>query len=67
MAYSAIITYPVYDLNSSLFIELIRDILQKEFLNQINTQGKSFRPTYSRNAGMNTPNAPQIADMHINP
>jgi hypothetical protein len=45
MAYTVKLTYPVYDLNSSEFIEIIRTILETEFANQISVHGKTFLPT----------------------
>lgn len=38
------ITYSVYDLNSSLFIDVIKNILEVEFNNQITVHGNTFLP-----------------------
>lgn len=43
--YTPLLTYPVYDLNSSEFIELLASILEAEFNEQITTFGKDFLPT----------------------
>ncbi len=43
--YTPLLTYPVYDLNSSEFVELIRNILEVEFNNQITEHSKTFLPT----------------------
>lgn len=43
--YTTRITYPVYDLNSSEFVTLIKNVLQAEFTEQIASHGKSFLPT----------------------
>lgn len=44
MSYSAQITYPIYDLNSTLFVELVREVLEVEFLNQRTNHSKTFLP-----------------------
>jgi hypothetical protein len=44
MSYSALLTYGVYDLNSSLFLDLIREILQAEFTKQVTDFSKDFLP-----------------------
>lgn len=44
MAYISLITYGIYDLNSSLFLELIREILEVEFNKQRNQFAKTFLP-----------------------
>jgi hypothetical protein len=44
MAYESKITYEVDDLNSSIFLEMIREILQVEFLNQRTEHSKTFLP-----------------------
>ena len=44
MAYSPLITHATYDLNSSLFLELVREVLQVEFLNQRNNFAQTFLP-----------------------
>jgi len=44
MPYSSKITYEVYDLNSSLFLELIREVLEAEFTKQIADFDKDFLP-----------------------
>lgn len=44
MAYTSLITYSIYDLNSSLFLELIREILEVEFNKQRNQFAKTFLP-----------------------
>jgi hypothetical protein len=44
MAYSSVITYPVYDLNSTEFLEVVRELLQVEMLNQRTAHGKIFLP-----------------------
>jgi len=45
MAYTTQVTYPVYDLNSSFFIELLKEVLEVEFNNQITTHANTFLPT----------------------
>lgn len=42
--YTSQLTYPVYDLNSTEFMEVVREVLQVEMLNQKNNHGKSFLP-----------------------
>ena len=44
MAYTAQLTYPVYDLNSSLFLEVLKDVLQSELINQRLTTSLQFLP-----------------------
>lgn len=44
MAYTARLTYSVYDLNSSLFLEVVRELLQAEFINQRLTPALQFLP-----------------------
>ncbi len=44
MAYSTKITYPIYNLNSTEFLEVVRELLQVEMLNQRNNHGKTFLP-----------------------
>jgi hypothetical protein len=44
MAYSALLTYSIYDTNSSEFLELIRSILEAEFVKQRNSYSKTFLP-----------------------
>lgn len=43
--YTPLLTYPVYDLNSSEFVEIIRKILEVEFNNQITVHSKTFLPS----------------------
>lgn len=43
--YTSLITYPVYNLNSSEFAIMIKDILQAEFTEQRATHNKTFLPT----------------------
>lgn len=42
--YSSLITYSIYDLNSSLFLELIREVLDVEFTKQRDEFGNTFLP-----------------------
>lgn len=49
MAYTSKITYPVYDLNSTLFVELVREVLQVEFLEQRNNHSKDYLPLVVKN------------------
>jgi len=64
MIYSPKITYPIYDLNSSLFLEIIRNILETEFQNQINIFGNLFLPiSVSSDSYLLDP----ISDKEINP
>jgi hypothetical protein len=64
MSYTSKLTYPVYDLNSSIFIAMIQEILQAEFQNQITTHGKTFLPTSVKtDEYLLSP----IADKEINP
>jgi len=42
--YSSKITNPIYDLNSSLFLEIVREILEAEFVNQRTNFAKTFLP-----------------------
>jgi hypothetical protein len=44
MAYSALLTYSIYDTNSSVFLELIRSILEAEFVKQRGSFSKTFLP-----------------------
>lgn len=44
MAYLPQLTYPVYDLNSTEFMEVVREVLQVEMLNQKNNHSKPFLP-----------------------
>ena len=62
--YESLITYPVYDLNSSEFVELIKDILEAEFSEQRSTHSKTFLPTEVKtDEYLLSP----IADKEINP
>jgi hypothetical protein len=62
--YSAKITYGVYDSNSSLFLELIRTIIETEFTKQRNTLSKTFLPkTVKGDEYLLSP----IADKEIDP
>lgn len=45
MSYSPVITYEVYDLNSSLFLALIKEILEAEFAVQIEEYENDFLPS----------------------
>lgn len=64
MAYTSILTYPIYDLNSSDFIQLIADILKTEFLNQRTVHGKTFLPIdVKKDEYLLSP----ISDKEINP
>ena len=62
--YTSLLTYPVYDSNSSEFLELIRSILKAEFDKQISTYSKDFLPTEVKTDEYLL--AP-IADKEINP
>lgn len=42
--YSSLITYSIQDLNSSTFMDLIKEILEAEFQEQILTYAKTFLP-----------------------
>ena len=42
---SSILTYPIYDLNSSEFVTLLKQILEVEFNNQIDNHSIDFLPT----------------------
>lgn len=44
MAYTSQLTYGVYNQNATLFLEVVREVLEVEFLNQKNNFGKSFLP-----------------------
>lgn len=44
MAYTSKINYSIYDLNSSLFVDVIKEVLQVEFLKQRTTYSKTFLP-----------------------
>lgn len=44
MAYKAQITYPVYELNSTEFMNVVKEVLQVEMLNQRTTHGKTYLP-----------------------
>ena len=44
MSYSALLTYEVYDLNSSLFLGLIKEVLEAEFTKQIEDYDNDFLP-----------------------
>lgn len=44
MAYTSQITYPIYDLNSTEFMEVVRELLQIEMLNQRTAHGKAYLP-----------------------
>lgn len=58
------LTYSVYDLNSSKFLTIIRDILELEFNNQRTIHGNTFLPTQVRtDEYLLNP----IADKEINP
>jgi hypothetical protein len=62
--YESLITYPVYDLNSSEFVELIKEILEAEFSEQRTTHNKTFLPTEVKtDEYLLSP----IADKEINP
>ena len=64
MSYISKLTYPIYDLNSSLFVTVLQEILQTEFQNQISTHGKTFLPTEVKtDEYLLSP----IADKEINP
>lgn len=47
--YSAKITYPIYDLNNTLFIGIIQEVLEAEFLKQRTAHSKDFLPTSVKN------------------
>lgn len=58
------LTYPVYDLNSSEFVDTIKSILEVEFNNQIDNHANSFLPaTVKTDEYLLNP----IADKEINP
>lgn len=62
--YNSLITYSIYDLNSTLFLELIREILQAEFLKQRTDFAKTFLPlTVESDSYLLEP----LADKEINP
>lgn len=62
--YTPLLTYPIYDLNSSEFIELIRTILEVEFNNQITEHSKTFLPTVvKKDEYLLSP----VSDKEINP
>lgn len=62
--YTSLLTYPIYDLNSSEFIELIRTILEIEFNNQITEHSKTFLPTVvKKDEYLLSP----VSDKEINP
>ena len=64
MAYTARITYPVYDLNSTEFVTLIKSILEAEFVKQRTDFLKTFLPaTVKTDEYLLNP----IADKEINP
>ena len=62
--YSSLITYSIYDLNSSLFLELIREILDVEFTKQRNVFGNDFLPV---NVKTDEYLVNPISDLDINP
>lgn len=64
MAYTAQITYPIYDLNATLFQELVREVLQAELLKQRTTYSKTFLPQLVKSDEYLTN---QISDADINP
>jgi phenylpyruvate tautomerase PptA (4-oxalocrotonate tautomerase family) len=45
MSYSSVITYEIYDLKSSLFLDLIKEILEAEFTKQIEDYENDFLPS----------------------
>lgn len=62
--YSSLITYSTYDLNSSLFLEIIREILEIEFTKQINDFSNNFLPVeVKKDEYLLNP----ISDQDINP
>jgi len=64
MAYSSKVTYPIYDLNSTEFMEVVRELLQVEMLNQRTTHGKTFLPqVVKKDEYLLNP----IADKEMNP
>ena len=64
MSYTALITYAVYDLNSSLFMDLIQEVLIAEFTKQRATFSKTFLPkTVQLNSYLLNP----IANKEIDP
>lgn len=64
MAYSSKLTYPIYDNNASLFLEVLRELLEVEMLNQRTTHSKTFLPqTVKRDEYLLNP----IADKEIDP
>jgi hypothetical protein len=64
MSYTAKITYPVYDLNSSLFMGLIQDVLIAEFTEQRATHTKMFLP---KDVQLDSYLLNPIADKEIDP
>jgi hypothetical protein len=62
--YSTLITYPVYDLNSSEFVGVIQDVLQKEFINQTDNHSIDYLPVVvNTDEHLTSP----IADSVMNP
>lgn len=59
------LTYPIYDLNSTLFAEEIRNVLEVEFNSQITNHGKDFLPTVVKADGYLV--NPINADSDLNP
>lgn len=64
MAYTSKIEYEIYDLNSSVFVELIREVLEVEFLNQRSIFNKTFLPqSVKKDEYLLSP----VSDKEINP
>lgn len=62
--YSPLLTYGVYDLNSSLFLEVLRNVLEVELSNQVANKGKTFLPlSVKKDEYLLNP----VSDLDINP
>lgn len=64
MAYTAQITYPIYDLNATLFQEVVREVLQAELVKQRTTFSKTFLPQLVKTDEYLTN---QISEADLNP
>lgn len=64
MSYTAKLSYSVYDLNSSVLVELVKEVLQVEFLNQRTEHGNTYLPqVVKKDEYLLSP----VSDKEINP